>query len=126
MRDLGAAHAVDYTGDVAAAVRAVSPQGVDAVLHLAGDAETLAALLVPGGRFASTLGVGPEQLAGRALTATSIMATPTADVLDRLAAAAAAGRLRVPIRRTYRLEEVPQALADFGAPHVGKLAVAVA
>ena len=54
------------------------------------------------------------------------MATPTPDVLDRLAAAAAAGRLRVPIRRTYRLEEVPRALADFGAPHLGKLAVAVA
>jgi NADPH:quinone reductase-like Zn-dependent oxidoreductase len=126
VRDLGAAHAVDYTADLAAAVRAVSPQGVDAVIHLAGDGAALAALLVPGGRFASTLGVGPEQLAGRALTATSVMATATPDVLDRLAAAAAAGRLRVPIRRTYRLEEVPQALAAFGAPHVGKLAVAIA
>jgi NADPH:quinone reductase-like Zn-dependent oxidoreductase len=126
VHDLGAAHAVDYTGDLAAAVRAVSPEGVDAVIHLAGDAAALAGLLVPGGRFASTLGVGPEQLAGRDLTATSVMATPTADVLDRLAADAAAGRLSAPIRRTYQLEQVPQALADFGTPHVGKLAVTVA
>jgi NADPH:quinone reductase-like Zn-dependent oxidoreductase len=126
VRDLGASQAVDYTGDLAGQLRAVSPQGVHAVLHLAGAGLALAALLVSGGRFASTLGVGPEQLAGRNLTATSVMATPAPDVLDRLAAAVAAGRLRVPIQRTYRLEEVPQALADFGAPHVGKLAVAIA
>jgi NADPH:quinone reductase-like Zn-dependent oxidoreductase len=43
----------------------------------------------------------------------------------RLAEEVAAGRLRVPIRRSYGLDDVPQALADFATPHVGKLAVSV-
>jgi hypothetical protein len=47
-------------------------------------------------------------------------------VLDRPADDVAAGRLRVPIRRSCRLDEVPRALADFAAPHVGELAIAVA
>jgi NADPH:quinone reductase-like Zn-dependent oxidoreductase len=51
------------------------------------------------------------------------MAAPSPDVLGRLANDVAAGRLRVPVRRNYPLEEVPLALADFAAPHVGKLAV---
>ncbi len=38
------------------------------------------------------------------------MAMPTADVLDRLAAQVAAGTLRVPLQRTYKLEEVLQGL----------------
>ncbi|MHB8577283.1 MAG: NADP-dependent oxidoreductase [Dehalococcoidia bacterium] len=126
VRDLGATDTVDFTGDVAAQVRALSPQGVDAVLHLAGDAAVLANLLIPGGRFASTLGVAPEQLAGRDLTATSVNATPAAELLDRLVVEVAAGRLRVPIRRRYRLDEVPRALADFATPHVGKLSIAIA
>src|SRR4051794_21393231 len=34
--DLGAAHTVDHTGDLAAQVAAIAPQGVDVVLHFAG------------------------------------------------------------------------------------------
>jgi NADPH:quinone reductase-like Zn-dependent oxidoreductase len=122
---LGAAHAVDYTGDVPAAVRSLRPDGVHAVVHLAGDGLQLAELLVSGGRIASTLGLGPDQLADRDVRATAVMAAPDPATLDRLAAEVAAGRLRVPITRTYRLAEVPQALADFGAGAVGKLAVIV-
>jgi NADPH:quinone reductase-like Zn-dependent oxidoreductase len=53
-RDLGAHHTVDYTGDVPAAVAALLPEGIHAVVHLAGDGLELADLLVPGGRIAST------------------------------------------------------------------------
>jgi NADPH:quinone reductase-like Zn-dependent oxidoreductase len=126
VRGLGAADVVDFTADVASQMGALAPKGVRAVLHFAGDAAALADLVAPGGRFASTLGIGPEQLGGRDLTATALMASPTADVLDRLAAEVAAGRLRVPIHATYRLDDVPRALADFATPHAGKLAVAVA
>src|SRR5215213_3512319 len=59
---LGASHAVDYTGDLAAQVRAIQPNGVDAVLHFAGDGAQLGELLVSGGRVASTLIMAPEQL----------------------------------------------------------------
>jgi hypothetical protein len=47
-------------------------------------------------------------------------------VLERLAADVVAGRQRVHITHTYRLEDGPQALVDFGDPHVGKLAIAIA
>jgi len=123
VQDLGAAHVVDYTGDVVAQVRAIAPDGVSAALHLAGDGAQLADLLAPGGRFASTLGYSPDQLAGRDATATMVMANPDPSTLDRLAADVAEGRLRVPITRSYALHEVPQALADFAAGTIGKLGV---
>ena len=125
VRGLGAAHTVDYTGDVPDAVRSVRSEGVHAVVHLAGDGLQLAELLVDGGRIASTLGLGPDQLADRDVTATAVIATPDAATLDRLAADVAAGRLRVPITRTYQLAEVPKALADFAGGTLGKLAVTI-
>jgi len=51
------------------------------------------------------------------------MASPQTTTLDRLAADAASGALRVPITRTYPLEATPQALADFGGSHQGKLSI---
>jgi NADPH:quinone reductase len=75
-RDLGAHHTVDYTGDVPAAVAALLPEGIHAVVHLAGDGLELADLLVPGGRIASTLGLLPDQLAGRAVQAKPVTAVP--------------------------------------------------
>ncbi|MGN9908851.1 NADP-dependent oxidoreductase [Phytohabitans sp. LJ34] len=125
VRELGAAHVVDYTGDLPGQVRAIAPGGVSAALHLAGDGARLADLLAPGGRIASTLGFGPDTLGRADATATAVMASPDRSTLDRLAADAASGRLRVPVTRTYALGEVPQALADFGAGAVGKFAVTV-
>jgi NADPH:quinone reductase-like Zn-dependent oxidoreductase len=123
VRDLGAAHVVDYTGDVTGQVRAIAHGGVDAVLHFAGDPVVLADLLVPGGRLASTLGFGPDALSRPDAIATTIWANPDRPTLDKLAGEVAAGRLRVPVTRTYPLAEVPQALADFAAGSVGKLAI---
>jgi len=126
LRELGAAHTVDHRGDLAAQVRERVPGGVDGVVHLAGDPDVLAGLLAPGGRFASTLGVGADQLGDRDLAATAVNAIPDRIVLDQIATEAAAGRLRTLIARTYRLDEVPQAFADFaGSGTVGKLAITI-
>jgi NADPH:quinone reductase-like Zn-dependent oxidoreductase len=125
VRGLGADETVDYRGDLAAAVRALYPDGVDAVLHAAGDGVALAEVVAPGGRFASTLGVGPDQFAGRDINATVVMAIPSSDTLAALAAAVADGTLRVPIGNTYPLDQVSQALKDFTSGTVGKIAVAV-
>jgi NADPH:quinone reductase len=125
VRALGAAHVVDHTQDLAAQVRAIAPAGVEAALHLAGDPMTLADLLVPGGRFASLLGVGAEQLGGRDVAATSVIASPNPDLLADVAGQVAAGRLRVPVQSTYALGDVPRAFADFVAGTIGKLAVAI-
>ncbi|HLN06809.1 MAG TPA: hypothetical protein VK217_11060 [Acidimicrobiales bacterium] len=53
------------------------------------------------------------------------MANPGLATLSRLADDVIAGRLRVPIERTYELAEVPAALGDFAAGSLGKLAVTI-
>ncbi|HEX6355653.1 NADP-dependent oxidoreductase [Actinophytocola sp.] len=111
-------HVVDFAGDLAAQVRALAPNGVDAVLHLAGDHTQLAGLLRPGGRFATLLGVTPE-----GVTASSVMANPTPQTLAQLAADAASGALRVPVTATYALAQVGEAFAAFGAGTLGKVAI---
>jgi NADPH:quinone reductase-like Zn-dependent oxidoreductase len=113
---------VDYTGDVPAQVRAASPGGVDVIVHLAGDGSVLARLLTEKGRIASTIGYGPEQHPA----ATFIMANPAPGTLDRLAGDLAAGRLTVPVERTYPLGEVPAAFSDFAGGTHGKIAITVA
>ena len=118
---LGADRALDYGADLTEAVRDVAPEGVDAVLHLAGDPAVQVGLLAPGGRLASTLMFGPEQHPA----AVSIIADPARGTLDRLASDVAAGRLRVPISRTYPLEDAPRALDDFPGGTLGKFAVSV-
>jgi NADPH:quinone reductase-like Zn-dependent oxidoreductase len=122
VRDLGATHVVDYTQDLVAQVRAIAPDGVSAVVHLAGDASVVAGLLAEGGRLASTLGFGADQNP----RATAVMASPEAATLDRLAGDAASGQIRVPITRTYDLSELAQGIAAFPAGTLGKLGVSLA
>ena len=124
VKGLGANHTVDYSGDVEAQVRAIAPDGLDAVIHTAGDGVQLAGLLRDGGRFASSQMVGPDQLAGKDVEATPIMHMPHRETLEELARRAAGGELRVAIQRTYKLDEVPQAIKDFSEQgKLGKLAV---
>lgn len=123
---LGADDVVGYTIDLGAEVRRSGTDGVECVVHLAGDAMALAAVCLPGARFASTLGWALGALAGRQLEIASIMATPKTETLNALAVAVAAGELTVPISRTYTLDQVPDALADFAAGTTGKLGVTVA
>jgi NADPH:quinone reductase len=81
LRDLGARDTVDVTGDVPAAMVALRPGGIHAVVHLAGDGLELADLLVPGGPIASTLGLSGDQLNGRAVQVTPVMALPVRRIL---------------------------------------------
>ncbi|PSK93603.1 NADPH:quinone reductase-like Zn-dependent oxidoreductase [Murinocardiopsis flavida] len=116
-------HLVDYTGAVEDQVRALAPEGVHAVLHLAGDGTALAALLRSGGRIASTLGLTAEALDGADVTVHPIMADANAQTLAALAAQAASGALTVPVTATFPLEQAPQAFDAFGAGALGKIAV---
>jgi NADPH2:quinone reductase len=59
------------------------------------------------------------------MRATAVFANPDAARLDRLAADVVAGRLKTPIQRTYQLDELGQAMADFATGTRGKLAVSV-
>jgi NADPH:quinone reductase len=121
VRNFGANFVVDYTRDLAEQVRAIAPAGVDVGLHFAGDPFVVSGLVVPGGRFATLLGLPPEQFGG--VVASSVVAAPFPSVLSGLAAEVAAGRLRIPVQRSYPLDDVPQAFADFAGGTIGKLVV---
>jgi NADPH2:quinone reductase len=126
LRDLGVSEVLDRDADVAAAVRERHPGGVDALLDLVSYApegfDANAAALKPDGRGASSLsaaGDGP----GR----TNLMATPTAENLERLGRHLDVGTVRVRIQRSYGLDEAADALSALGATHTqGKLGIRIA
>ncbi|MET7539599.1 NADP-dependent oxidoreductase [Streptomyces sp. NPDC005507] len=115
---------VDYTADLDAQVRAHAPEGVDVVLHLAGDAVQLVALMREGGRIASTLGLTQEAVETGGVTVHPIMADPNPNTLATLAGLAAAGELRVPVTATFPLEQAPEAFDAFRTGTLGKITVA--
>lgn len=124
-RRLGAAEVVDFTDDLEAAVRAVAPDGVTKIVHTAGDAGALSALLRPSGQLASALGAEPAQAKRDDVTISSIIAEPTAEKLTTLLEATASGQLTVPVSATYTLEQTAAALGDFGSGKLGKIVVTV-
>ncbi|MFI0447689.1 NADP-dependent oxidoreductase [Actinomadura sp. 6N118] len=118
---LGATHTVN-PDELAMQVRAVAPDGVHSALHLAGDGEAVAGLLVQDGRFTSTVHFSPAR---SGIKATTVMADPNSTTLTRLADDVIAGRLRVPIAGTYPLADAAPALTAFTEGTVGKLAITV-
>lgn len=122
LRDLGAQQIVPRDGDVAAAVRALAPDGVDALLDFVSYAPgAFSEALKPGGRVASSNGAAGDG-AGR----TNVMAVPSSENLERLGGLLASGALRVKIQDTYELERAPKAMARLRAEHTqGKLAIRV-
>lgn len=122
---LGASETVDYAGDVVAQVRGAHPEGVDAVIHPAGDPAAVLGALRDGGRFASTMLGSPEQLAGGNGTVVSVYANPASTTLDRLADAVARNRIRIAVEGVYPLAEAPQALAHFAGGTRGKTVLTV-
>jgi NADPH:quinone reductase-like Zn-dependent oxidoreductase len=124
VRSLGAALVIDYT-DPASCAAAVAPWGITAVVHTAGDAAGLAALLPPGGRLVSALGATPEQVGRDDITVTPVVAAAEPAKLSTLLADVACGRLKVPVTRTYPLERAADAVADFADHKLGKLVVEV-
>lgn len=125
VRELGAASTVDYTEDVPTQVRAAWPDGVDAVLHFAGDVATLAEVLKPGGVLVSTLVMDPSQLQIEGVRVVPIFAQTTNATLERIARNHAEGRTRVTVQRQYTLQEGADALAQFAQGTLGKLVITI-
>jgi NADPH:quinone reductase len=123
VRSLGAAHTVDYTGDIPAAVRAIAAQGVDKVLHAAGDAAALGSTLKAGGTLASTRGASTDEVGREDVTVAAVMAAATADKLATLLDHAAKGDIRVNVETTVPLERAPEAFAAFADGTLGKVLI---
>jgi NADPH:quinone reductase-like Zn-dependent oxidoreductase len=105
IRGLGASEVVDYSGNVAAAVRETHPSGVDALIvavHLGDAFDPTAALVKSGGRVASTIGgADAESLAARGIAGTNVMGQSDPGSLGTVLRMAEDGTLVVPITRTY-------------------------
>jgi NADPH2:quinone reductase len=132
VRGLGAAETIDYTReDVGSAVRERYPEGIEGLADFANYADgftPLAELVAPGGRAASALGAADsEELAARDVRATNVASTPDPALLSRLGELADSGELRVPVQRTFSLEEATEGLDAFQREHKhGKFAISVA
>ena len=103
LRRLGVSELIDRN-DVVAAVREAHPDGVDAILDVVSFTPDTS-LLKNGGRLASPLGA-----AGDGPGRVNIVAEPTPANLQRLAELLDSGSLRVPIQRSYQLDEAGEAL----------------
>ena len=123
VRGLGATHTVDYTGDLAAAVKVIAPEGVDKLVHSAGDPAALAGLLKAGGGAASTLGATSARFGRDDVSIATIMAAATADKLAALLQRVANGELRVNITTAVPLDRAPEAFAAFAHGTLGKVLI---
>lgn len=129
VRRLGADAAADARADdLKAAALSFAPDGVDAVLALAGG-KPLTRLLDAvrrGGRVAFPNGVDPAPRKRRGLSIKSYDGTPGVREFARLGRAIEAARLTVPIAEAYPLEQAAKAHARLAKGHVlGKIALRI-
>jgi NADPH:quinone reductase-like Zn-dependent oxidoreductase len=130
VREMGAHVAVDgkHAVDIDDRARRFAPEGVDAVLALAGgDAlEQCLNVLRPGGRLAHPNGVEPAPKKRRGMTLTRYDAISGVREFERLNAAVQAARLKVPIAECYPLAQAYKAHERLAEGHVvGKIVLAV-
>ena len=120
LRDLGVSDLLDRNADLAAAVREAYPDGLDALFDVVSQAPD-ASLLKEGGRLASPLGA-----AGEGDGRFNVMAVSSPANLQRLGELLAAATLRVPIQRSYPLEQAGEALQALPTTHTqGKLGITI-
>lgn len=121
VRRLGATAAVDGRHeDLKSAALAFAPDGVDAVLALAGGPPLTRLLdaVKRGGRVAYPNGVEPAPRKREGLSILSYDATPGRRELDRLSRAIEQARLKVPIAAAYPLDEAARAHRHLERGHV--------
>jgi NADPH:quinone reductase len=126
LESLGVDEVVAREGDVASAVSAVAPDGVDVLIDVVSmspeELESYVPALAQGGRVASPVGA-----AGDGEGRHNVMGSSDPAAMETLAELLANGELEVPIQREYPLDRAPEALADLAARHTrGKLAIKVA
>jgi NADPH:quinone reductase len=128
-RRLGAEAVVDgRRGDIAAAARRFAPDGLDAVLAFAGGAALTRCLdgLRRGGRLAYPHGVEPTPRKRRGLKVIAYDAVPGIRELQRLARAAEAAELEIPIAGVYPLARAAEAHRRLADGHVlGKIVLEI-
>jgi NADPH:quinone reductase-like Zn-dependent oxidoreductase len=129
VRDFGADNVIDYAaGDVAEQIRAIAPGGVDAIIDLHSDRDTLLGLSATakrGGRIASSVNaVDADALTELGLTGRNVSAAT--ERVGELGDLVVSGELRVPVTHTYTLSETNDALAEQASRQSrGKLVIVI-
>jgi NADPH:quinone reductase-like Zn-dependent oxidoreductase len=126
VRDLGASGTVDYTGDLSAEVRTRWPDGVDALIDAVtrdhAEFAALTGLVGAGGVAVSVVGGAGEQSSIGEVKVANV--SGSASNLAPVADLIAAGRIRVPVTKRYRLADAAQAIRDFRDGHtLGKFVI---
>jgi NADPH2:quinone reductase len=119
---LGAQATVDHTGDLTSQVRAIAPDGVNVLAHLAGDPGVVE-LVGDRGRFISTLIQSPDQVPSQTATVIPIYANPTREVLDRVSHGLASGEATVTVQQIFPLDQAQAAFDTFAQGTLGKVVI---
>jgi NADPH:quinone reductase-like Zn-dependent oxidoreductase len=125
-KKIGADTVVDgHKEDVAAAVRDLAPDGVDAALVTAGGPDVDEALVAvrDGGRIAYPNGVEPEPKARAGIHLQSYDGRPDPNVIEKINHLIGSGPFHVHIAQTFRLDQAADAHRALGTHHLGKLAL---
>jgi len=130
LRGLGATTTVDHTtGSVADQVLAVHPDGVDALVNLAGntvDEIPLGAVKAGGPVSFTTMGPDDETLAAAGLVGRKVMGIATRDVTAPIAQQVADGSLQVAVAQVLDLARATEGLATLAAGTArGKIVIAL-
>jgi NADPH2:quinone reductase len=127
--ELGADFAVDGRhGDIVAAAKTFAPDGIDAVLGLAGgeSLERCLNTVRAGGRLAYPNGIEPEPKKRRSIDIVAYDATPGIKQFEHLGRAVEEARLKVPIAAVYALADAATAHERLAAGGVlGKIVLRV-
>jgi NADPH:quinone reductase-like Zn-dependent oxidoreductase len=123
VRGLGAAHVVDYTGDLVTAVQTIAAEGVDKALHAAGDPAVIGNVIRASGTVATTLGATNQAFGRDDLTVAAIMAAATGEKLAQLLDRVADGKVRVNVEATVPLDRAHEAFKHFADGTLGKVLV---
>lgn len=125
MKELGADHTIDYKNiNVGEEVKALMPQGVDLIFD-AVSGETLQQSLIalrPGGRLVSILNHGEDIPAD--ITFRYVFVEPNSSHLADICQLAEARKIKLPVSKTYSLEQTVAALGQIETHHTtGKIVI---
>lgn len=125
MLKIGADHTVDYTKDMVAQVKSIIPNGVDGVIHVAGNPAGIIETIKVDGSLSSTLGAKKEQFDREDITVSAIVAKTTPEKLAELFALAKDGKIELSIGKELTLDKAAEGLEDFTHGVNGKIIVSM-
>ncbi len=118
MKELGADYTIDYSkGDIGEAVDEIAPNGVDMIFHCSrGDSLKKSHDRLKGsGRLISITNSDPERRDD--VHFQYVFVEPNAAQLEHLSELADSGKLKVPVSKTFKLDDAQQALQEIESLH---------